>query len=141
MYSGRRKKPTGNRYQPTMKEIATFVSIRQKRNCPGRPSRLANRKGTTECSGSVVRPIFPQNLAVLEPHFQSRSTDSETMEADAAIGTENGILKSGVQQNPMDFEYFEKLVRSEDEARHQVILKLIFVEKLFHPTAEFWQKN
>ena len=42
------------------------------------------------------------------------------MEAAAAFGTDNPLLKSPVPQNPMDFEYFEKLVKSEDEARHQV---------------------
>jgi hypothetical protein len=70
--------------------------------------------------------VLPTNLYGLEPHFRSRSTDSETLEAAAAIGTEVGPLKLGGQQNPMDFEYFEKLVRSEDEARHQVKMYFIF---------------
>ena len=42
------------------------------------------------------------------------------MEAAAAFGNDNPLLRSPVPQNPMDFEYFEKLVNSEDEAKHQV---------------------
>ena len=116
----------GRRHQPTLQEIAassTSVSIRQRRNCP-KPKRLSrptNRKDLAGFPSSAAQPVFLSNLSGLEPHFRSRSTDSETMEAAAAIGTENGIIKSGVQQNPMDFEYFEKLVRSEDETTHQVI--------------------
>lgn len=47
------------------------------------------------------------------------------MEAAAAFGNDNPLLRAPVPQNPMDFEYFEKLVNSEDEAKHQVGFELV----------------
>jgi len=121
IYSGRRAGV--RRHRPTLQEIANSDSgfSRRRRQVPrnGISSRLS-RKDTPAGFPTSSRPTLPSNLFSAESHFRSRSTDSETMEAAAAFGNDTPLLKSPVPQNPMDFEYFEKLVKSEDEARHQV---------------------
>ena len=63
---------------------------------------------------------------ITERQFMAVSTDSEGMDQTDALlfdsklgGPSNAVVKP-IQSNPMDFEYFEKVVRSDDEARQQV---------------------
>ena len=63
----------------------------------------------------MITPL-PKSIATVS----ISGTLAEKMEAAAAIGSEVIPPKVATPQNPMDFEYFEKLVRSDDEAKHQV---------------------
>ena len=145
IYAGRHNRRIGHRTHPTLQELAntSISSVRRKQRSNPLRERSSRSRGSNRIRDSAVgrkvrvgfpsaaatsttRTVLPTNLYGLEPHFRSRSTDSETLEAAAAIGTEVGPLKLGGQQNPMDFEYFEKLVRSEDEARHQVKIFFFF---------------